>query len=226
MTRTQLSAQGSQRRNILEPVRDGAITKPTPPKWSTGSGISRSERLVSHRDPPVDLTSDAAGDSERSFATDEDGGDGKKQDQDDVNEQDQDEGIQDQQAQEIQDQQAEYENEADVHPENTSSERTNMPSTAKSRLVEESIYTVYYEHGFNRGPPEFSVLSSYTHLADANAAVLQYPNDKSFGGVEWDDYRDMRSADGMVTVQGRGEEDNYNVSIWKTRLGRRVLVGR
>lgn len=212
MRRTQPSAQANQRRNLLGPVRDRAITKPIPTNRSTastGAGISRSERLVPHRSLPIDLTSDAEDDGERFSAAEED--------EENENEGDEDE-------------EDEYYDDEDVRLENASPGRANMLSIANlsrfHHIVEESIYTVCHEHRYDYGPTQFSILGSYTHMADANAAVLGYPNNKSLGGFEWDDYREQWSIDGTVSIHGSGEEDNYKVLIRKTKLKRRVPLSR
>jgi len=168
MRRTQPSAQRSQRRNILGPVRDRAITKPIPTNRSTastGAGISRSERLVPHRSPPIDLTSDAEDDGERFSAAEED--------EENENEGDEDE-------------EDEYYDDEDVRLANASPGRANRLSTAKFCLVEESIYTVCYEHRYDYGDSQFSILGSYTHMADANAVVLGYRDEKTRRGFEWE----------------------------------------
>ncbi len=217
MRRTQPSAQANQRRNLLGPVRDRAITKPIPTNRSTTStraGVSRSERLVPHRSPPIDLTSDAEDDSERSFATEE-----EEEEVEDDEDEDEDE--------ENKDEEAAYEDEEDVRLANASPGRANMLSTANlsrfHHIVEESIYTVCYEHRYDYGDTQFSILGSYTDMADANAAVL---GSKSGRGFDWDDYREQWSTDGTVSIHGSGEEDNYKVMIRKTRLKRRVTLSR
>lgn len=230
MRRTQLSAHGSQRRNIFGPARDRAITKPIPTNRSNASGINRSAHLVPHRGPPIDLTGDSGDDdSECSFATDEDGEDGDGQDPDDGNGQDLDDGNgQDpddwhgeHQHEANPDEQPPYEHSMPLYPSPTSPKRT------KFHLVEETIYTVYYEHRHDYNTDQFSILGAYTDIADANAAVLQcrYAQGHQWG-FEWDDYRELWARDGTVSIRGRGEEDSYCVSIRKMRLGRRVLVGR
>jgi hypothetical protein len=121
MRRTQPSAQANQRRNLLGPVRDRAITKPIPTNRSTastGAGISRSERLVPHRSPPIDLTSDAEDDGERFSAAEED--------EENENEGDEDE-------------EDEYYDDEDVRVANASPGRANRLSTAKFCLVEERL---------------------------------------------------------------------------------------
>lgn len=232
MRRTQPSAHRNQRRNILGPARDRAITKPIPTNRSNASGINRSAHLVPHRGPPIDLTSDADEDSELSFATDEDEEDGNEEDLDDGNGQDPDDGNgqdlddgngQDQDEHQYEanpDEQPPYEHSEHLYPSPTS------PKRLKFHLVEETIYTVYYEHRHDYSTDQFSILGAYTDISDANAAVLRcrYAQGHQWG-FEWDDYRELWARDGTVSIRGRGEEDNYHVSIRKMKLGRRVLVG-